>query len=92
MSVSLVIATFNHGRLLPEALDSAIGQTLEGVEIVVVDDGSTDDTPAVLARYGDLMIALGELTSVYEIERWLWIVLGASVLIALAATVTGYSR
>lgn len=53
MSVSLVIATFNHGRLLPEALDSAIGQTLEGVEIVVVDDGSTDDTPAVLARYGD---------------------------------------
>jgi glycosyltransferase involved in cell wall biosynthesis len=53
VSVSLVIATFNHGRLLPEALDSAIGQTLEGVEIVVVDDGSTDDTPAVLARYGD---------------------------------------
>jgi glycosyltransferase involved in cell wall biosynthesis len=53
VSVSLVIATFNHGRLLPEALDSAIGQTLEGVEIVVVDDGSTDDTPAELARYGD---------------------------------------
>ena len=51
MSVSLVIATFNHGRVLPEALDSALAQTLKGLEIVVVDDGSTDDTAAVLARY-----------------------------------------
>jgi glycosyltransferase involved in cell wall biosynthesis len=51
VSVSLVIATFNHGRVLPEALDSALAQTLKGLEIVVVDDGSTDDTAAVLARY-----------------------------------------
>ena len=40
----------------------------------------------------NLMIALGELTSVYEIQRWLWMVLGAIVLLALAGTVTGYSR
>jgi glycosyltransferase involved in cell wall biosynthesis len=51
--VSLVIATFNHARFLGDALDSAVAQTLRDVEIVVVDDGSTDDTPAVLARYGD---------------------------------------
>jgi glycosyltransferase involved in cell wall biosynthesis len=52
VSVSLVIATFNHARFLGDALDSAVAQTLRDVEIVVVDDGSTDDTPAVLARYG----------------------------------------
>jgi glycosyltransferase involved in cell wall biosynthesis len=52
VSVSLVIATYNHARFLGEALDSAVAQTLEGVEVVVVDDGSTDDTEAVLARYG----------------------------------------
>ena len=52
MSVSLVIATFNHARFLAAALDSAVAQTLRDVEIIVVDDGSTDDTPAVLARYG----------------------------------------
>jgi len=52
VSVSLVIATFNHARFLAAALDSAVAQTLRDVEIIVVDDGSTDDTPAVLARYG----------------------------------------
>jgi glycosyltransferase involved in cell wall biosynthesis len=52
VSVSLVIATYNHARFLGEALDSAVAQTLTGVEVVVVDDGSTDDTPDVLARYG----------------------------------------
>jgi glycosyltransferase involved in cell wall biosynthesis len=49
--VSLIIATFNHARLLGDAIDSALAQTLTGVDIVVVDDGSTDDTPAVLERY-----------------------------------------
>lgn len=39
----------------------------------------------------NLMIALGELTNVYEIQRWLWLVLGATALLALAGTVTGYS-
>jgi glycosyltransferase involved in cell wall biosynthesis len=52
VSVSLVIATFNHARLLGDAIDSALAQTLSGVDIIVVDDGSTDDTPAVLERYG----------------------------------------
>ena len=51
MRVSLVIATFNHARLLGGAIDSALAQTLHGVDVIVVDDGSTDDTQAVLARY-----------------------------------------
>jgi glycosyltransferase involved in cell wall biosynthesis len=51
VSVSLVIATFNHARLLGAAIESALAQTLPGVDVIVVDDGSTDDTPAVLARY-----------------------------------------
>ncbi len=51
MSASVVIVTFNHVRYLPDALESALAQTLPGVEVMVVDDGSTDDTPAVLAKY-----------------------------------------
>jgi glycosyltransferase involved in cell wall biosynthesis len=51
MSVSLVIPTFNHVRLIGEAIESALAQTLGDVEILVVDDGSTDDTPSLLTRY-----------------------------------------
>jgi glycosyltransferase involved in cell wall biosynthesis len=49
--VSLIIAAFNHARFLDAAIDSALAQTLGAVDVIVVDDGSTDDTPAVLARY-----------------------------------------
>jgi glycosyltransferase involved in cell wall biosynthesis len=48
---SLIIPTFNHGRFLGSAIDSALAQTVNAVEVIVVDDGSTDETPAVLARY-----------------------------------------
>jgi glycosyltransferase involved in cell wall biosynthesis len=47
----VVIATHNQARFLPAALDSALGQTLSDLEVIVVDDGSTDDTPRVLRRY-----------------------------------------
>jgi len=49
--VSIVIPCYNHGRFLAEAIESALGQTYPRVEVVVVDDGSTDDTAAVAARY-----------------------------------------
>src|SRR5262249_1655616 len=50
-AVSVVIATHNYGRYLSGALDSALGQTIRDMEIVVIDDGSTDDTPAVVRPY-----------------------------------------
>ena len=50
--VSLIIPTYNRGDLVGEAIDSALGQTYPAREVIVVDDGSTDGTPAVLARYG----------------------------------------
>jgi len=49
--VSVVIATWNTGRYLPETLDSALSQTWPRTEIIVVDDGSTDDTAARIEPY-----------------------------------------
>ena len=50
--VSVVMPAYNHARFLVDAIESALGQTLTPLEVIVVDDGSRDDTPAVLARYG----------------------------------------
>jgi glycosyltransferase involved in cell wall biosynthesis len=51
--VSVVIPTYNRADLLPRAIDSALAQTAPPVEIIIVDDGSTDDTPAVVMRYAE---------------------------------------
>jgi GalNAc5-diNAcBac-PP-undecaprenol beta-1,3-glucosyltransferase len=51
--VSLIIPTFNRASLVSRAIDSALGQTYPDVDVIVVDDGSTDATPTVLARYAE---------------------------------------
>jgi GT2 family glycosyltransferase len=49
---SLVIPSYNRAHLIAETIESALSQTRPFAEIIVVDDGSTDDTRAVLSRFG----------------------------------------
>ncbi|MBI4395607.1 MAG: glycosyltransferase [Elusimicrobia bacterium] len=49
--VSVIMPAFNEGRYISEALDSVIGQTFGDWELIVVDDGSTDGTGAVVGSY-----------------------------------------
>ena len=51
--VSVVITCYNYARFLPMAVDSALGQTYPNVEVVVVNDGSPDETAEVMKRYLD---------------------------------------
>ncbi len=51
--VSVVIPTYNRAHMLREAVESALGQSLEPAEILVVDDGSTDLTPEILSSFGN---------------------------------------
>lgn len=51
VTFSIVIPTHDYARFLPLALDSVLQQERDDVEVIIVDDASTDDTPAVVARY-----------------------------------------
>ena len=52
-SVSVVLPVRDGGPFLREAVESVLAQTLSSLELVVVDDGSSDETPAILASVGD---------------------------------------
>ena len=49
--VSVIIPAYNAARFIAQTLDSVLSQTLEDIEIIVVDDGSTDDTTAIVNEY-----------------------------------------
>ena len=53
LGVSIIVVNYNNERFLAAAIDSALGQNHPLYEVIVVDDCSTDDSQAVISRYGD---------------------------------------
>src|SRR5579885_688376 len=51
MKISVVVCTYNYGHLLPDALRSVAAQTCDDFELLVVDDGSTDNTREVVESF-----------------------------------------
>lgn len=49
--VSIVIPNYNYGRFIRQTMESAVGQTYENIEIIVVDDGSTDNSVEIVNEY-----------------------------------------
>ena len=56
--VTVVIAAYNAERFIRQTLDSVFAQTLRDVELIVVDDGSTDGTPAILRTIDDRRLSV----------------------------------
>ena len=56
--VSILINNYNYGRFLKEAIASALGQTYSNIEVIVVDDGSTDSSRTIITDYGDRLIPI----------------------------------
>ena len=53
LPVTIIVTAWNRERSVSAAVDSALAQSCPDVDVIVVDDGSTDGTPGVLARYKD---------------------------------------
>ena len=58
MRASVLINNYNYGRYLGAAIDSALAQDFPDIEVVVVDDGSTDDSREVIGAYGDRIVPI----------------------------------
>jgi glycosyltransferase involved in cell wall biosynthesis len=61
--IDVVVPTYNRASLIAETLDAILSQSLPPGDVIVVDDGSTDETDAVLARYGDRVRVLRQVNS-----------------------------
>lgn len=58
LRVSVLIPVFNQERYIAEAVDSVLRQTYSQIELIVVDDGSTDRTPEILEGYGSRLVSI----------------------------------
>lgn len=56
--VSIIINNYNYGRFLAAAIESALAQSYPWTEVLVVDDGSIDNSPAVIASFGERIIPI----------------------------------
>lgn len=58
LKVSIIVVNYNYGRFLGMAIESALAQTWRNLEVIVVDDGSTDESPEVISRYAGRITAI----------------------------------
>ena len=61
--ISVIIPTYNHGEFIEESIKSALAQTYKNIEIIVVDDGSIDDTPRIIEGLG------GQVSYYYQTNK-----------------------
>jgi glycosyltransferase involved in cell wall biosynthesis len=80
--VSVILPTYNRGWILTEAIDSVLAQDYKDYELIVVDDGSTDNTRKILDTYGQNIIVLRQTNKGVSAARNRGIVQAAGQLVA----------
>jgi glycosyltransferase involved in cell wall biosynthesis len=68
-TISVVIPCFNGGKFLRETIDSVLAQTCPVLEVLVIDDGSTDDSGAIAKSYGPPVRVLRQLNQGESVAR-----------------------
>lgn len=63
IKVSIIITCYNYGRFVADAINSALNQTYNNIEVIVVNDGSTDDSNEVITTFENKIIYINQLNS-----------------------------
>ncbi len=58
LRISVLVPTYNRAKFLPASLESILSQTVAPFEVILVDDGSTDETAKIVRQYGDRLLYL----------------------------------
>ena len=74
IKVSVILPVYNVESYLRQCLDSVMGQTLKDIEIICVDDGSSDDSPAILEEFArkDSRIRILTQQNAGAVPREIW--------------------
>lgn len=67
--VSVVVPTYNRAHFLPATIDSVLAQSFEDLELIVIDDGSTDATTDIVSGYGDPRLVVCSLAHSGHLSR-----------------------
>ena len=51
--ISVIMCTYNHSEYVQDAIESVVKQTYKDWELIIIDNGSTDDTQKILQKYND---------------------------------------
>src|ERR1019366_3980250 len=71
--VSIVVPNYNHARFLRRRVESVLRQTFQDFEVILLDDGSTDDSESILSQYGGdprVRIEFNEVNSGSPFKQW----------------------
>jgi len=72
-TVSVIVPNYNHARYLPRRVESILAQTYRDFELILLDDGSTDESRSILSEYGNdprVKIELNERNSGSTFKQW----------------------